>query len=959
MIFNRFICMRRHGMSKYLRIMLIILSGLGLTALFVVVLPAQGRLLASPEAAIIVNTLEDEDNSDGDCSLREAIRAANDNIPVDACPAGDEVITDTITFSVNGKIILDETLGVYRGGPLLIDGAGAITISGNDSVPIFDITSGAEVTLESLVLVDGLGIEGAIGGGAIVNWGNLTISNCTLSNNSSFVAGGILNEGSLTIINSTLSGNRATSLQNGVGGAILNSGTTSIANSTLSGNTATRSGGGISNYMTLIVTNSTISGNSATAEESYGGGLANWDGEFTIANSTLSGNSAGVYGGAIFNIGYSQELSNSIVANSPSGGNCAGDEIIDAGHNLEDSDTCWFDPANGSMPNTDPLLGPLQDNGGPTWTHALQYGSPAIDHGDPVNCPATDQRGMPRPMDGDDDGVATCDIGAFEHVSYLTVNTLDDEDNGDGDCSLHEAIHAANNNATVDECIVEGGKVDFIQFSVDGTIMLNEQLMVTATGPLLIDGADAITISGDDSVRLFYVDTGADLILKNIDLVDGNAGNADGGGIYNLGTLTLINSNLSGNRNADYSGGGIYNEGDLTVSHSNLTENSSYCGGAIANLGTTQIMSNTVVSGNMGSWGGSICGSGDLIISESTLSGNQALYGGAISNAGRLEIMDSMLSDNSASQYAGVINNIGTVTLSNTVLLSNTAGVNGGVIFNGSLVEIAEADRLAELPEIFRAGMDATHTMTITNGLFAKNSAENGGSIYNGPEGYLTITSSSLTENSAHTGGAIYNLGTLTVAKCIVSTSSATNGSGFYNDGILGINNSTLSGNTASEYGGGIYNTDVLTITYSTLAENGADLEGGALYNSAGFTGVELNSSIIAKSTSGGNCAGEAITDAGYNLEDTDSCGFIQGSSMPNTNPLLSVLRLDWGRTQVHSLLPGSPAIDHGDTLTCPATDQRGLTRPYDGDDDGIALCDIGSYEYVILYKMYMPLIPK
>ncbi len=356
-------------------------------------------------------------NDSGAGSLRQAILDANANAGPDTITF-ELGVTGTITL-MTGQLVITDDLKIT--GP----GATSLTVSGNDAFRVFTIDS-VTVTISGLTISNGKP-EGSQQGGGILNIGTLTISNCTVSDNSSDFGGGIRSDGTLTIISSTVSGNTASNVGAGGGGIVNGVNALTIINSTVSGNTAAGAGGGVHNSGTLTIINSTVSDNSAGA--GGGGGIITVK-TATILNSTLSGNSASGPGGAILIATDSAtvNIKNSIVANITSGGNCdnsIGGTINAFGTNFSTDDTCtgFTNPDT----NSDQLkLLPLALNApGTTATHALELGSVAIDAvtdctdlSDPPSLVTTDQRGVARPIDGNGDGIAQCDVGAYELVRY-------------------------------------------------------------------------------------------------------------------------------------------------------------------------------------------------------------------------------------------------------------------------------------------------------------------------------------------------------------------------------------------------------------------------------------------------------------------------------------------------------------------------------------------------------------
>lgn len=410
----------------------------GLSGLLAVLLSAA---LPVHAAAIMVNTTADENNNDGDCSLREAIRAANLDMAVDACPAGNGA--DTIHLPAGTYVL---TLGSRneneaQGGDLDIKGDLAILGAGQGNTVIdaagldgvFDIHSG---TVELFAMTITGGDPGSPSGGGIrVNQATLIANSSRIGDN--IDRGGIyIDEGGVaTLIDTHVDSNHSDISSGGIG----NDGTLYLKNSLVSGNTAANNGGGISNYGTMLLVNSTISGNSANI---HGGGILNI-GSAQIINTTITANTADAdsndvgHGGGVYNTPGGNpgtfQIRNSIIGgNFDNSANsiwpdCSG-TLISEGYNLIEIVTgCVITgDTTGNKLNVAPELGPLTNNGGPTMTHALLARSPAIDAGAPVGCldeegePLTaDQRGYVRLMDGDSDNKPICDMGAFEYLSKV------------------------------------------------------------------------------------------------------------------------------------------------------------------------------------------------------------------------------------------------------------------------------------------------------------------------------------------------------------------------------------------------------------------------------------------------------------------------------------------------------------------------------------------------------------
>ncbi len=359
------------------------------------------------------------------------------------------------------------------------------------------------------------------------------------------------------------------------------------------------------------------------------------------------------------------------------------------------------------------------------------------------------------------------------------------------DCTLRDAIDAANLNSTAGSIMFKAGLTSPIKLRpANGPLLLTDDNPLSIMGP----GARQLAISGRKKMEVFSIgESVEDATISGLTIEDGIGG-----------------SHLS---NTDY-GGGIWDgSGDtLTIANSVLSDNSADSGGGIFNNGGILIVTNSTFSGNtaVNEGGGLFGNGGTLTVASSNLSDNSASIGGALDSTGELtSVTNSTLSDNKAGYIGGGIW-CESLAMTNTTMSGNTSGDNGGAI-------------------------NASERLTVTNSTLSDNEAglDNasgfGGGIFDSNVGG-TVTNSRLSGNTALTeGGGIANWnGTLTVTDSTLSDNSAgLRGGGLSTGGTQTVVDSTLSHNRAGQYGGGVYNDGSLTVTGSTLADNTTAMGGG------------------------------------------------------------------------------------------------------------------------------------
>lgn len=501
---------------------------------------------------------------------------------------------------------------------------------------------------------------------------------------------------------------------------------------------------------------------------------------------------------------------------------------------------------------------------------------------------------------------------------------------GNGVCTLRAAILEANQLSGLQTINLPNGTyaLTLPGFEDNGS---SDDLDIRGTITIVGQDAASTIVDGSNQFRVFDVRPGATATLSNLTIRNGSLVNNQGAGLRNQGTTTMqnvrvVNNSATSGTTVQGNGAGIENAqgGVLTLTDSLVSGNHAIAstsqgafGGGIANFG--------------------IAGSSSLVTSQLTIVNSTILNNVADNSSGGLTI-----NQQGAKVTVQGSTFSGNHAVGNSLTGIASGGTGGAIGIGGSGASQLSLDTTVvtgNSTSLFQGGginallsssSTSTVQVTIDRSTIDANTAttSSGGIAFGGPGSTLTVTSSTISNNHANGGNG---------------GGMAAGFSGSGSPGVVTMSNVTFSGNVASGGGGAIASSVTTSILNGTIVGNGASA--GGAFNTATNT-LSLKNTIVGSNTAptAANCQG-AVISLGGNIDFGSSCALAGSGDRSNTEPRLGVLANNGGPTMTHLPQPGSLAIDLGSNSGCPATDQRGLGRPFDGNSDGTTTCDIGAVE--------------
>lgn len=825
-------------------------------------------------------------SGNSDCSLREAISAANADVTASNAsphiihlPAG----TYAITIAGSGEDI--NATGDYDvTKPISIIGAGSgsTIIDANSVDRLFDVrTAGVDIALSSVKLANGN--SGAANGGCVFynmgGVGNITVSNSIIDGCDGAQGGALYTNSSstITIIGSTLSNNTGTS-----DGGAMYGGTFAISGaSSFTSNSSGGSGGAIYALGTVNSTGATFggaagNGNHADTATKRGGAVyvagAGTFTDCTISYNTSAQNGGGIYGGAGITITNSTISYNTATLGNGGGVYAAGTLTINATTTIDHNGA-----GNGSGGGAYSGSNASVTGATITWNTSTTTGTVAFYGG----------------------GIAVAGNSTFDSttISNNTISTIYGKGGGIG--TVGSVTVTVQNNSTIS----------------------NNTASASQGGGVF--GSGAVTIN-DSTVS-----------------ANQTGGAYHGGGVYSGGLFTASGSDFTSNLTgaAGGNGGAVWTNAGASISNSTFTTNTAAGGGgAVFNNSATVAVTVTGATFDTnsatGGSGGAINTAKGFSITGSTFASNSATTtGGAIYNTGAggscqgANTFSANHANGSGGQAGGAIySNTQTVSITEagTTFTANYGGGSGGAVYVSAAFNVSAATTFdSNYTTTGGGGAVICKGGSISETTFKANHAiDYAGALY-----FVTMAGSvsNTTFESNYVNGGANNYG----------------GAFYSNVGGTTFTNTTFSANTAAN-GGAIYNTGVCTIKNSTFYDNDASSGSG---DHIGCVNGTLTNSVIYSATPPATSLCYGVPNGTNNIKyghDASQCG----SSSTNGDPLLAALANNGGNTKTHALNSGSPAFDTGDVATCNAApvnnlDQRGMARTTSD-----TLCDKGAYEH-------------